>query len=368
MAKHLLGKTSRLIGDFLTIVELTDFIDHEMEKRIVARHGLVKIDAILKIVPRLKNEIKHQLPNGSVAVEQLELLLSRLRNDYEASGLEVGRDAMSAHALHLDLRRIVDTWSFMNKTVFGVLASDLREIDAELSQLDTNYPRAATPLLDQSWKAAWLSEGLLGSPSHPRMAIIYGGLGTAGIVSAVPGGAPDQDATIRVGGLMTFIHQIDRLIFPVGTGNGTVTRILSELMLIDYCALWEALFTSGVANQHGPPEASLLEHWRTNGWGGVTELEALEQSPHPDLQKWRTQVRNRVAAHVDPDMDIWDADMANWPMSYLELQSESYRVLNAIHAASRKEIRARVFFMPPSFMSDDVIGLTAQKGKHWDET
>ena len=368
MAKHLSGKTSRLISDFLTIVELTDFIEHEMEKRIVARHGLVKIDAILKIAPRLKNEVKSRIPNGTVAVRQLESLLSRLRNDYEGSGLEIGRDAMSAHALHLDLQRIVDTWSFMNKTVFAVLADDLREIDRELAQLDPNYPQAVTPLLDKSWKAAWSSENLLGSPSRPRMAIIYGGLATAGISTAVPGGAPAQDATIRVGGLMTFINQIDRLVTPVGTGNGTVNRLFAEMLLIDFCALWEALFTSGVANEHGTQEPSLLEHWRTNGWGGVTELEALEQSPHPDLHQWREKVRNRVAAHMDPDIDIWQADLANWPMTYAMLQSEAYRVLNAIHAASRNEIRARAFFIPPISMSDDVIGLAAQEGRHWDET
>ncbi|GEM_PF-3445696 len=368
MTKHLPGKTSRLIGDFLTIVELTEFIDHEMEKRIVARHGLIKIDAILKIAPRFKNELKRQIPNGPVVVRRLDELLSRLRKDYEGSGLEIGRDAMSAHALHLDLRRIVDTWSFMNKTVFRVLADDLREIDAELSQLDTNYPKAVTPLLDDAWKVAWASESLLGPPSRPRMAIIYGGLATAGISTAVPGGAPAQDATIRVGGLMTFINQIDRLVAAVGMINGTVTRLLAELLLIDYCALWEALFTSGVANEHGTPQPSLLEHWRTNRWGGVSELEALEQAPHPDLQQWREQVRNRVAAHMDPDIDIWQADLANWPMTYADLQSEAYRVLNAVHVASRNEIRARAFFMPPISVGDDVIGLAAQEGRHWDET
>lgn len=44
MAKHLPGKVARLISDFLTIGELTKLIEHEMEKRIVARHGLVKLE------------------------------------------------------------------------------------------------------------------------------------------------------------------------------------------------------------------------------------------------------------------------------------------------------------------------------------
>ena len=64
MAKHLPGKVARIISDFLTIGELTKLIEHEMEKRVVARHGLVKLDALLNLVARLKNEFRDTLPPG----------------------------------------------------------------------------------------------------------------------------------------------------------------------------------------------------------------------------------------------------------------------------------------------------------------
>jgi hypothetical protein len=109
MAKHLPGKVARAIGDFLTIGDLTKLIEHEMEKRIVARHGLVKLDALLNLVARLKNEIRDALPPGQKkAVDQLEALIRRLRNDLANSDMETGRDAMAAHALRLNLMRIVD--------------------------------------------------------------------------------------------------------------------------------------------------------------------------------------------------------------------------------------------------------------------
>lgn len=367
MAKHLPGKISKLISDFLTIVDLTELIQHEMEKRMVARHGLIKLDAILKLTPRHKNELKGLLPNGAVAVKKLEAILAQLRKDYDGSGLATGRDAMSAHALNLDLQRIVDTWSFMNMTTFGVLASDLSDLDQEFSLLDQNYPKARSFRLEKEWQDDWATDALLGPPTRPRMAIIYGGLATAGIVSAIPGGTLVQDATIRVSGLMTFIHQLDRLIAPLPL-NCEARRILSEIYLIDFCAMWEALFTSGVKNEHGIPVPSMLEQWRADAWNGITELETLEQNPHPEFQIWRKEIRDRIAAHLDPDIDIWMIDMSRWPMKFEDLRNEAYRVINAIVSAARDEIRARVFFMPPTSMGDDVIGLAAQEGRHWDES
>lgn len=363
MAKHLSGKTSRLISDFLTIGALTTLIPHEMEKRIVARHGLIKIDALLRIAPQYKNELRARL--GRPAVLPLERMISRLRKDYEGSNLKVGRDAMSAHTLHLDLQRIVDTWTFLSKTVFDILADDLREIDLELSRIDANYSSARIWALDADLPKLWSDDSLLGNPSHIRFAVIYGSFATAGIVAPMAGGARVQDATIRVGGLVTFIHQIDRLRVPFTMGSDC-ERLFMEMIVIDFFALWDSLFNSSLRNEYGDQDPSLLDQWRADGWAGVSQLEALQQTPHPDLDLWRTQVRNLTAAHVDPDADIWLADVRHWPMTVRTTISEAYRVINAVVSAARADIRGGPLFIKPQRMGgDEVIGLSAQDGLHW---
>ena len=102
---------------------------------------------------------------------------------------------MAAHALKLDLSRIcADVAVSMGATTFGVLLSDLDEIDAELAQVARKHVPAGSAQVEVAWQAQW--RNLLGLPDRPRCATIYPGLATAGIVSPVPGGHHVQD-TVR---------------------------------------------------------------------------------------------------------------------------------------------------------------------------
>ncbi len=365
MSKHLPGKVAKLIGDFRTLGSLVDLIEHEMEKRIVARHALVKLDALLKLVARYKNELRTSLHKGrSAPVANLEALISRLRRDYEGSDMETARDAMTAHALKLDLMRLVETWQVMGQTIFGVLASDLDEIDAELANVaGASHVAAGSALFEPSWQDEW--RRTLGDPNQPRYATIYPGLATAGIVSPVPGGNPAQDATIRAVGLATFIRQVRTLIDAVPHGS-TADRLFTEIMLNDYVALWELLFSSSVQNEHGQPDLSVLDHWTQEGWKGAPCLSQLQGKPHPDFDKWR-QVRNTASAHVDPDLDIWELDPNRWPFKAHELMNEALRAIEAFRQCASHDLRSKMMFMPPSQFPPTVIGLSAQKGRHWHE-
>jgi hypothetical protein len=116
----------------------------------------------LNLVARLKNEIRDAFPSGQKKdVDPLEGLIKRLRNDLENSDMETGRDAMAAHALRLDLMRVVDTWRCMGETTYGVLEADLKEIDSELKRLSTAYPRflayPGSPLVGRSEMASILA-------------------------------------------------------------------------------------------------------------------------------------------------------------------------------------------------------------------
>jgi hypothetical protein len=372
VGKHLPGKVARLISDFLTIGELIKLIEHEMEKRIVARHGLVKLDALLNLMARLKNEIRDALPPGQRRdVDLLEGFIRRLRQDLENSDMATGRDAMAAHALRLDLTRIVDTWKCMGETTFGVLESDLKEIDAELHRLSTAYPMvmaypgASAFWVEPKWQAFWRHESNLGDPDRPRLANVYPGLATAGIAAPVPGGHPAQDAIIRTSGLATFLRQV-RILLQAVSGGGDVERLFAEILVNDYCALWELLFDSGVRNEHGGADLSVLEHWSNEGFKGASCLAALKNQPHPNLDQWRQDVRNKSTAHVDADMDIWVADLKHWPMSIDELINEALRVIEEVRKCATLDIRSRYFFIPPSYLGGrEVRGLAAQGGKRW---
>ncbi|MBX9926520.1 MAG: hypothetical protein K2Y05_09190 [Hyphomicrobiaceae bacterium] len=371
MAKHLPGKTARLISDFLTIGRLVDVIEHELEKRIVARHGLVKLDALLNLVARLKNEVLACLPLKSKReIKLLEKYIDRLRKDLADSDMETGRDAMAAHALHLDLRRIVDTWTCMNATTYGVLASDLQDIDSELLRLSRlhptclAYPGATTWTIEPAWQTFWRHEQNLGDPKRPRLATVYPGLATAGMVAPLPGGHPAQDVTIRAVGLATFLRQEGILLQAVSRGS-EVERLFAEMIVNDYFALWELLFTSGVQNDHGNADLCVLEHWRLDKFKGAACLANMHSQRHPAFESWRNDVRNKATAHVDADSDIWTADLNRWPMTVDDLIDEALRVIEAARRCAAMDVRSRFLFQPPQFLSPDVVGLAAQEGRHW---
>jgi len=375
MAKHLPGKVARAISDFLTIGDMAKLIEHEMEKRIVARHGLVKLDALLNLTARLKNELRDALPPGQKKdVDCLERLVRRLRNDLENSDMETGRDAMAAHSLRMDLMRIVDTWKCMGETTFGVLEADLKEIDAELIRLSNAYPSvlpypgASASIVDPNWREFWRHETNLGDPNRPRLANIYPGLATARVAAPVPGGHPAQDATIRATGLATFLRQVRIMLQAVNRGS-EVERLFAEMMVNDYCALWELLFVSGVQNEHGQVDLCVLDHWRAEGLKGANCLTELMNKPHPQLNKWRQDVRNKSTAHVDADADIWIADLKNWPMTIDELINEALRVIEELRKCAALDIRSKVFFVPPTYLGgQEVVGLAAQEGRYWKDS
>lgn len=357
----------------MTIGELIDLIDHEMEKRIIARHGLVKLDALVTLLARLKNDIRSQLPQKQKSdVDEIETLIKRLRNDLAGSALETGRDAFAAHALQLDLMRIVDTWKSMGHATFGVLKSDLLEIDAELRRLSSVhpkcliYPGAASAIVESEWKTFWADEARLGDPKRPRLANIYPGLATANVVAPLPGGHPAQDATIRMTGLATFLRQVRIILQAVDRGL-EAERILAEIMLNDYCALWELLFDSNVQNEHGVSDLCVLDHWRASGFAGAGCLAALKSNPHPDFDRWR-ETRNKVSAHIDADVAIWTSDLSNWPMKTDALIDEALRLIEAVRKCAELDIRSKVFFIAPTYIGgNEVKGLSAQEGKSWAE-
>jgi hypothetical protein len=364
MPKHLPGKVARLIGDFRTIQAIVDLTEHEMEKRIVARHAMVKLDALLKLLPQLKNEIRTNEHGGKAsAVISLNDLIKRLSKDYCGSDMEAARDAMSAHALQLDLKRIVETWKSMNATVFAVLDDDLTEIDAELGKLSGAHVPAGTGHVEVAWQDDW--RAILGDPAKPRYATLYPGLGTAGIVAPIPGKPPVQDNLIRAIGLLTFLRQV-ALMGSVTPKGSAAQQLFSEILLNDYFALLEILFEGPVRNDYGNSDPCVLDYWVAEHWAGANCLSILKGQPHADANEWRTDIRNKICAHVDPDIEIWTMDVERWPMGWDDICQEIRRASEAFLVCGRLDIRSKYLMMPPTQVKG-ALGLSAQEGKLWSE-
>jgi hypothetical protein len=110
----------------------------------------------------------------------------------------------------------------------------------------------------------------------------------------------------------------------------------------------------------------VLEHWKRDRFAGAACLEMLRNSPHPELDKWRREVRNKSSAHVDADVDIWAADLPHWPMTIDELINEALRVITAARDCAALEVRSKFFFMPPTYVGGEkVLGLADQEGRYW---
>jgi hypothetical protein len=89
-------------------------------------------------------------------------------------------------------------------------------------------------------------------------------------------------------------------------------------------------------------------------------------SPHPDLEKWRLEVRNRSTAHVDAGVDIWIADLKNWPMTIDELINEALRVIEQVRKCAAAEMRSSVYFIAPRPLGGPkILELAGQEGRYW---
>lgn len=75
-------------------------------------------------------------------------------------------------------------------------------------------------------------------------------------------------------------------------------------------------------------------------------------------------MRNKITAHVDADVDIWAADLKNWPMTIDHLIDEAIRVIEAVRRCAELDICSKMFFIPPQYIRG-IVGLAGQEGRRW---
>lgn len=197
------AKVARLIEDFWAVSKLVNYIEHELEKRIVARLGLFKFDALSSLLPAYKNDLTLRY-RAHARIGELKQLISQMRIDHD-NGIRATRHSLSGHSLHLSPEQIGEGWLFLKKSSYDILAGDLHDIDRVLSSIDTTgYPGAeAAPPIPGDLRSRWRQPDLLGDPEQVRHVHVYAGIWSSGVSSIVPGNTTVQDVTLRVAGLMT---------------------------------------------------------------------------------------------------------------------------------------------------------------------
>ncbi|MEH2485876.1 hypothetical protein [Bradyrhizobium sp. AZCC 2230] len=357
MAVDLNLKVARLIADFRSTLALIDFIQHELEKRIVARLGLIKIEALISLAGTYKNEVKRSLgPSGAAAVQALEVLLAQLRKDVDG-GVRSVRNALVGHSLALNLREIPENWLFLGHSTFTILSQDLDRIDDEFAKLDPAYVKATQPSpLDPALLTFWSAPNVLGPVGAARVVTMPTGLWTPDVVAPVPGGTKLQDASIRVLGLRLSIRQAGLLFLPFWAIGGTVStyeRLLLELTVVDFFALEEAIYTGNVRGG----TSSLVDEWASESpmHAGVAILSSMRAHASPSLSLWRDQVRNKICAHLDPDIPAADLEVDKWPMVVSDFNAEIERLCQLLGTAARQDVRTMIFVAPATPIKNGVV-------------
>jgi len=362
-------KVAHVIRDFGAVLRFVEFIEHELEKRIVARLGLVKVEALHSVASAYKNEIARVLgPRRRAEITGLEDLLRRLRQDIDG-GIRDARNAQVGHSLSLPLQRIPEHWLFMGHSTFSILAEDLGKIDAAFRSLDPTYSgAAAVPDLDSQYREFWRASDKLGPPTAIRAAQIYAGPWTPDVISMLPGNTPLQDASLRVLGLRLMLRQIGLLILPFWQQGGPISlweRLLLELSLIDFVALEEAVYDG---NPRGNTR-SLIDEWLAEQptHKGVALLIQRRGSLCPARIQWRDDIRDKVCAHMDLNVPATMLEVANWPVSLPDFHAEVERLCQIVGEAARLDIRTR-YMMAPAVCLPNVQAIAPVGAPRWADT
>ena len=354
------AKVARLIGDFWAVAELVNYIEHELEKRIVARLGLFKVDALSNLLPVYKNDLRLRY-HGHAEMVELQRLVNQLRIDHN-NGIQAIRHSLVGHSLHLPPERIGEGWLFLKKSSYDILTSDLREIDGVLSSIDsTDYPGAepASPIPGYL-KDRWYHPELLGDPEEVRHVQVYAGIWSPGVTSIIPGNTTVQDVGLRVAGLMTYLLQVHRLTAPIPLHfrPAIYRRLLYELLVSDLVALEEAVYHGPPSNRYGPTTTSILDEWRQSfqNHQGIQELQNFRAQIPVEISSWKEDLRNKIIAHVDMGISIESMEMINWPINFRQFMDFVECFTNAIYAASQHHITTKAIFIPPTPLRN-VLGL-----------
>lgn len=132
----------------------------------------------------------------------------------------------------------------------------------------------------------------------------------------------------------------------------------------DLFSLEEAIFTGNA--QSATP--ALVRVWAQSSpvHKGAALLASLRAQIPTTVNGWRNSVRNKITAHMDPDIPAADLETSRWPMQVHNLNTEVNRLCNILGAAARQDPRTLFFINPALTVSRKSI--QSQSIPRWAQT
>ena len=277
---------------------LTDLLNDEYEKRVLARHILVYVDAFLKLAPVLKNQIKAT----GVKVDTVHKALNLLTRDYE-SFYAIIRDKLSAHRQDLPLVDTIEAWNEIDDVTVNTFINDASQIYNLLNSLNSIVPY----FID--------FDDFGNSDLKFKLENLAKQGATTGIELAMDNLAFSRLNTVRnidtseikkrgsqIVSILDTIKVLFRLYQPLKSGKDT-ERLAKAMLIVDTINLIDNLYP----NAYTDPKYkinSFLEISQQQGHGGYQILKNAYDQRDIDAEGRLREVRNKIAAHVDDNPSL----------------------------------------------------------------
>ena len=280
---------------------LTNSVNNDYEKRILARHILIYLDTFLKLAPRLKNQIKVKfLSNVNIVTQKL----NQLSTDYESFYSRI-RDKIVAHRQDLPLALRIEAWNEIDDTTINVFVNEVSDIYAELSKLCS----IVKPFSDSNdIKNHKLNQRLAIKASQhninvPQVAVDNLAMSRPNTTISIPINEM-QKRGFQIGSVLNTISFLRNLYFTLSLGKDT-QRLGKAMLIIDVFNLVENLYPYKPANINYKIK-SLLEICQEDKSTGYLILQNSYDNRDKATENDFREVRNKIAAHVDSEQSLAD--------------------------------------------------------------
>lgn len=272
---------------------LTDLINDDQEKRVLARHILVYVDAFLKLAPVLKNQIKAT----GVEVNTVHELLNCLRKDYESFYAKI-RDKLSAHRQDLPLVDIIEAWNEIDDVTVNTFINEASQIYNLLNSLNSIVPSF---IESDDVRSSDLKFKLENLPKQER---------SSGVELAMDNLAFSRPNTVnkictseiekrgsQVVSILDTIKVLFRLYQILTLGKDT-ERLGKAMIIVDTINLIDNLYPK-ICTDAKYKVNSFLEISQQQGHRGYQILKEAYEQRDINAESGLREVRNKIAAHVD---------------------------------------------------------------------
>ncbi len=272
-------------------------------KRLVARFAFLYLDALSKLLPRIKNKLK---PKGDVAAAEAKT--KQFAVDYENAYATI-RDKLAAHRQFVPLHELYEVWfTDLDATTIGVFLADVEDIYQQFQLLDPTLPALDTSPDEVDASLAGKLEAEL---KHVPKSIQVGGGSfdpmAPGVVALMPGlGQEYQQIGSRLVSILDFRRFVMKHLIPTTTPGSDSERLFKVAYLSETISLIDNMYPHAPANPAHQYKSYLEKAREHRTHKGLADLEDAYVKHDQALEGQLRAVRNKIAAHVDDQLPLVD--------------------------------------------------------------